>query len=363
MGIMSLDDVLSAQRDEVLRRWERNVRGNVAPEALSTLELLDHMPQFVDSIIAALRADGRSRGPEEPVPEDASAPGHGAQRLRLGFDLNSVVREYGTLRDVIVDVAHEKGAAITWREIQILGRVLITGIAHAVSEYAHQRDAELVRQANEHFAFIAHELRNPLSSATLAFHALQRKRLLPEGERTVQALERGLERATDLVDRTLQTARVASGIALRRSPTTLGELFEDAELAISSEAEAKGIELQVSIEADRALDVDRRLVSSALDNLARNAVKYTAKGSTVQLRGRVEAARVVLEVEDCCGGLEPGMVERAFSPFVRMDPREGGFGLGLAIAKQAVDAHGGSVRVQNLPGKGCIFVMELPLVP
>lgn len=359
---MALDEVLSTHREEVLRRWEKTVRGPLVPEALSRIELLDHMPQFVDTIIAALRADGDARPLDEPIPEHATAPGHGAQRLRLGFDLNSVVREYGSLRDVIVSVAHEQGATVTWREIQVLGGIVISGIAHAVSEYAQQRDAELVRQANEHFAFIAHELRNPLSSATLALHVLRRKQLLPEGERTVQALERGLERASELVDQTLQTARVASGIALRRSATTLGELFEDAELSVASEAESKRIDVQVSVTGDRPLSVDRRLVSSALDNLVRNAVKYTAAGSTVQLRGRVEPARVVLEVEDRCGGLEPGMVERAFSPFVRMNRTEGGFGLGLAIAKQAVDAHGGSVRVQNLPGKGCIFVMELPVV-
>ena len=62
-----------------------------------------------------------------------------------------------------------------------------------------------------------------------------------------------------------------------------------------------------------------------------------------------------------CGGLPPGKVEEAFAPFVRLDSRQSGFGLGLAIAKQAVDAHGGSIRVQNMPGKGCVFVLELPV--
>jgi signal transduction histidine kinase len=68
----------------------------------------------------------------------------------------------------------------------------------------------------------------------------------------------------------------------------------------------------------------------------------------------------VVEIEDCCGGLEPGKVEQAFAPFVRLDTKQGGFGLGLAIAKQAVDAHGGTIRVQNIPDKGCIFSLEVP---
>jgi len=71
--------------------------------------------------------------------------------------------------------------------------------------------------------------------------------------------------------------------------------------------------------------------------------------------------RAKIEIEDSCGGLSPGKVEAAFAPFVRLDTNQGGFGLGLAIARQAVDAHGGSIRVQNVPGKGCIFVLELPL--
>ena len=115
------------------------------------------------------------------------------------------------------------------------------------------------------------------------------------------------------------------------------------------------------MEKDERLDVDERLVRSALGNLLRNGVKYTSPGGVVELRGHIANGRAVLEVEDCCGGLEPGKVEKAFAPFVRLDSNQSGFGLGLAIAKQAVDAHGGSIRAQNLPGKGCIFVLELPV--
>jgi signal transduction histidine kinase len=107
--------------------------------------------------------------------------------------------------------------------------------------------------------------------------------------------------------------------------------------------------------------VDPRLVSSALTNLVRNAVKFTHQGGTVEIRARVAEERVSIEVEDGCGGLPPGFVERAFAPFAQMGADRTGFGLGLAIAKQAADAHGGSIRVQNLPGKGCIFVLELPM--
>jgi signal transduction histidine kinase len=81
----------------------------------------------------------------------------------------------------------------------------------------------------------------------------------------------------------------------------------------------------------------------------------------VQLRGRIAGERVTIEIEDECGGLDPGKVEQAFAPFVRLASDQSGFGLGLAIAKQAVDAHGGSIRVQNMPTHGCMFVLEVPI--
>jgi signal transduction histidine kinase len=115
------------------------------------------------------------------------------------------------------------------------------------------------------------------------------------------------------------------------------------------------------VENDERISLDTRLVRSALGNLVRNAVKYTSSGGVVEVRGHIANGRAVIEVEDRCGGLAPGKVEEAFAPFVRLDNRQSGFGLGLAIAKQAVDAHGGSIRVQNLPGKGCIFVLEFPV--
>jgi signal transduction histidine kinase len=358
---VAIHEVLAAKRDVVVQRWHAQVRGTLAPDKMSAAELVDHIPQFLDEITAALRADA-GLSSVGPSPEGSTmATGHGAQRLRLGFSLDSVVREYGALRDAIVGTVADDGGQLTLRELQVLFDCIVVGIAHAVSEYTLQRDAELLRQGNEHFAFIAHELRDPLSSATMAFQLLKSKGELPTESRSVRALERGLKRTSELVEQTLQIARVASGIELRRRWTTLSDLFQDVELSAASEAESKGVEVRLVIAKDERISLDDRLVRSAVGNLLRNAVKYTAPGSKVELRGQLSNGRVVIEVEDCCGGLPPGKVEEAFAPFVRLDNRQGGFGLGLAIAKQAVDAHAGSIRVQNLPGKGCIFVLELPV--
>jgi signal transduction histidine kinase len=358
---MTLHEVLSAKRDEVVVRWKAQIRGKLAPETMPPLELVNHIPRFITEIVAALRADAglSSLGPSPD--ESTTAADHGAQRLRLGFSLDSVVREYGALRESIVATARDAGAHLTLGELQVLFDAIVSGIAQAVTEYSRQRDSELLRQANEHFAFIAHELRDPLSAAMSSFLILKSSGQVPVGSRFVDAVDRGLQRTRELIDQTLQTARVASGIELRRQSTTLKILFEEAELGAASEAESKRIEIRSIIETDERINLDTRLVRSALGNLVRNGVKYTSTDGVVELRGRIADGRVVIEVEDSCGGLPPGKVEQAFAPFVRLDNRQTGFGLGLAIAKQAVDAHGGSIRVQDLPGKGCIFVLELPL--
>ncbi|MBA3461769.1 MAG: sensor histidine kinase [Deltaproteobacteria bacterium] len=358
-----LHEVLAERVDEVMARWLTAVQGTIAPESLPAAELVDHLPMFLREVIATLR-DAHGGAADAEVPEESQmATVHGEQRLRLGFSLDAVVREYGVLRDAIILTGRHAGVAITFREAQIVFDSTIGGIANAVSEYARQRDAELHRQHNEHVAFLAHELRNPLGSATMALRLLEDRGHIPKGERASQALHNSLTKITELVDHALDVARVTSGVELRGQSMSLKELLEGVERAAASDAEVRGVQLTLKIEREVELLVDARLIHSALSNVVRNAIKFSSSGGSVEVRTRVQGDRVFVEVEDSCGGLPPGRVEEAFAPFVRLnhDQKQPGFGLGLAIAKQAVTAHGGAIRVQNLPGKGCIFCIELPL--
>lgn len=358
---LRLCEVIAARRDLVITTWVALVKGSIAPEAMSMIELVDHIPTFLDEIIALLQAAAGDVAPLDAADCATSARGHGENRLRLGFSLDSVVREYGALREAIVTTALQAGGQPTFAELHCVFNAIIDGIARAVSEYARQRDAEQLRLHNEHIAFIAHELRNPLSSASTAHEILKAQGHLPAGAKPSMVLERGLASMQDVIDNALAVAQVVSGIELRREHVALSELLAEAELVASGEADVREVTLDVRTEQDAVLDVDRRLMRSALHNIVRNAVKYTARATSVEIRSRVDAGHVVIEVEDSCGGLPPGKIESAFAPFVRLTKREPGFGLGLAIAKQAMDAHAGSIRVQNLPGKGCIFVLELPI--
>src|SRR3954471_14185201 len=106
---MALHEVLAETRSEVLYRWTRRVQGSLAPESMPPLELIDHLPQFVDEVIATLE-DDRSVASEERCDHGATAAIHGEHRLRQGFSLDSVVREYGALQAVLIATAREAGA-------------------------------------------------------------------------------------------------------------------------------------------------------------------------------------------------------------------------------------------------------------
>ncbi len=349
-----LHEILAAHQSEVLQRWLDEVRGTLHPESMPRVELIDHLPEFVHHVIEALQD-------EDSDEQIAPAEEHGSQRLALGFSLDSVVREYGVMRTAIIGVAINAGCVITPRELQVVFDCVINGIAGAVSEYSRQRDAEMHRQATEHFAFVAHELRNPLSSAMLALTSLQAKGVLDATERTVEVLDRGLHTMSDLIDHSLRVARFGSGVDLQPEPVRLRALLEETEAAVAANAEAKGIQVELSLEGEPEIEVDVRLLRSALSNLVRNAIKFTHPSGKVFLRGKVVGTRATIEIEDACGGLPSEDLEKVFSPFVQLGAGGvNGFGLGLAIARQAVDAHGGTLRVQNLPSHGCIFVLELP---
>ena len=111
-----------------------------------------------------------------------------------------------------------------------------------------------------------------------------------------------------------------------------------------------------------AVTADPQLLASAVTNLLNNAFKYTLPGGRVLLRARsADGARLLIEVEDECGGIP----DSEGDPFQSFGERRGrdrtGLGLGLSIARKAVRAHGGDIHIRNIPDKGCVFVIDIPL--
>lgn len=354
-----LHQILITRRADVLNVWTSCIRlalGDSAAAGMSVVELVDHLPQFLDELTELLSYADTAAVPS--ADRTSTAGKHGLQRFRLGFDLDEVVREYGILHRCILAVADHEKVPVSMEEHRLLIDSIYGGIADAVTQYARQRDAELRRQSNEHFAFVAHELRNPLSSAQLALSSLSRRGLLGPGP-LVDLLNRGLNRMKDLVESTLSLALAGDGVELARQRHRLSVLVGDA--VKESDVAAKDKEISIEMDGDDCdLEADERLLRSALTNLIGNAVKFSQEGHRVRVNWRRVGDHVVVEISDGCGGLPVGASERMFDPFVQVGTDRSGYGLGLAIAKQAVQAHGGSIYVRNHPGEGCTFRIELP---
>lgn len=361
---MALDAFLNAHKDEILELTRRRIVGDGSREPHE--EVAGSLAVLYEYLVAELRRVSAAGAGQPASPQvETSAAIHGAERMRQGVTIVQLVHDYGALCHSITELA-KPDEDITPLEYQILNAVLDEAIADSVTEYTtlsgQARDREAETRANEHLGFVAHELRNAISTALVAFDAIRRGHVAIAGK-TSGVLERSLIRLRALVDRSLTEVRLKAGLGLTREPTIFRQLVEEIEASMMPEAQARGTHLLV--QADPAADgqVDRQLLASIITNLVQNAIKYSPPGTEVCLRCGPTEGGVVFEVEDQCGGLPEDKIEALFPPFARGTQGAGGLGLGLAITRQAVEAHGGRIHVRNLPGKGCVFVVEIPLGP
>ena len=355
-----LSNLLAGRRGEILERWTGRIRREHTDKDLSRGELWDHLPLFFDEVLAALSAEeDAGEKPAASNPATASAA-HGSQRLRVGFDLTEVIREYEILTECILEEVQSVGGTMSIRQLRRVLRLVNAGRAEAVSAYGERRDTEIARTHSQHVAFVAHELRGPLMTALLAVREL-RQHVRPEEEWAVGMLTRSLTTLRDLANKVLTAERLAGGVPLSREPLDLRTLLDQVVTENRLIAEQRNIELNFCVPETLPFSGDPRLLRSAIDNVIGNAIKLSHEGAVVAIRAASRDKQVVIEIEDACGGLPGGKTAELFEPFVQRDEDRTGFGLGLAIVKQAIEAHGGQVAVRNLPYTGCVFVLELPM--
>lgn len=320
-----------------------------------------HIELFVSQLIETLR-EGAATSESPNAQIRATAAKHGAKLLEQGFTVAQVVHGYGSVCQAVTDLAVDLSAPITTSEFRTLNQCLDSAIAGAVTEYSRQRDQSTSAQSTKHLGFFAHELRNLLSSAMLAFEILEKGQVAIGGS-TGGVLRRSLLGLRDLIDRALSEVRLQVGVD-RRESVRVAEVVEDVEASGTIEAQARGLHLVVIPGAyDLFVEVDRHLIASALSNLVQNGIKFTPAGGSVKVTVRHAGERVLIEVSDACGGLPAGTADSLFRPYVQMHPDRGGLGLGLVIARQSVEANGGVLRVKDLPGQGCVFTIDLPAAP
>ncbi len=348
-----LHEFLSQYRDEIIARARAKVAARLAPKA--SVEQLENGPAlFLNQLIESLL-----HSKSKTVAIDASATIHGAELLKLGFTVGQVVHDYGSVCQSVTELAEEVHAPITTEEFRTLNQCLDDAIAGAVTEYARQREQSIAAEGTERLGELAHGLRNKLSAAMLAFEMLKTGSVGVSGS-TAAILGRNLRGLRDLIDLSLADVRLHANLQ-RPTRVAVHELVEEIEIDAMMEASAHRVQLSVEpVGAGVDVSADRSLLAAAIANLVQNAMKFTRARGHVTLRVVTTDKRVVIEIEDECGGLPPGAAEEMFQPYVQRSADRSGVGLGLSISKKSVEANGGLLGVRDLPGQGCVFTIDLP---
>ena len=359
----------------MVSRCRAKVARRSAPDA-SVAELEHGVSLFLDQLIKTLQVE---QTPEPMASRKVSGPAgggndlseigetaaqHGRELLQHGYKVDQVVHDYGDLCQAITDLAFEQSAPVSIDEFRTLNRCLDNAIAGAVTEYAYQHDSliagKTAHSLNERLGFFAHEMRNLIHTAKLAVTAMKSGNVGHAGA-TGAVLDRSLIGLGSLIDRSLADVRVSAGVPARHHLIALSDFIAEVKISASLEARARGCRFTVSgVDATLAIVVDRDLLLSAAGNLLHNAFKFTQRHTEVSLRAYAAADRILIEVEDHCGGLPAHGTEKMFLPFTQGSADKSGMGLGLSICQRSVEANHGMLSVRDVSGSGCIFTIDLP---
>ena len=354
-----LHEFVAVNRDEIILRCRAKVANRSLPAP--TAAEIDHgVPLFLDQLVDALR-----HGLSSSAEIGRSALLHGHDLLLQGFTVSQVVHDYGDVCQSITELATETNAPITTDDFRMLNGCLDVAIASAVTEYGRERTQSLDDDSardNERLGFFAHELRNLIHTAMLAFAVVKSGNVGVAGS-TGAVLHRSLVGARDLIARSLAEVRLTQGVQ-HREPILVSEFVEELALAARLAADARGITLNVlPVEPGVAIEADRQILAAAITNVLQNAFKFTRPRTTVTLRIGASAHRVLFEVQDECGGLPVGEVNNLFRPFEQRSADRTGLGLGLAFSRWAIEANHGRIYARNVVNVGCVFTIDLPRCP
>jgi signal transduction histidine kinase len=231
------------------------------------------------------------------------------------------------------------------------------------------RIEELMTTQQQLLRDISHELRSPLARLNVALE-LARQRSGPEAKTPLDRIDREAERLNDLIGQLLTLTQLENrGEAIAFAPVSLGRLVEAIASDANFEAQTRGRTVQAAVQDDLMIQGSEELLRRGIENVVRNAVRYTAEHTqvdiTVSRRAGRSGAEAVIRVRDHGPGVPEDALPQLFLPFYRVadarDRQSGGTGIGLAITERALRLHNGTVSAENAPDGGLLVTLALPL--
>ncbi len=228
---------------------------------------------------------------------------------------------------------------------------------------------ELSRLKGNLLSTVSHELRTPL--ATIKGYStmlLDYDRRLPEAEKRehLRSIDRATDRLTELIDHLLDMSRLEAGLLkLEKVPTNISKVIKEA----AAEAEVRAPHHTIVANLRNRLptvNMDAKRIRQVVDNILDNAIKYSEEGTKVVVQTQQVGSELLVSIADQGGGIPaeemPSVFDRMYRIEQRLTPEVGGVGLGLAICKGLVEAHGGRIWVESELGKGSTFYFTLPIL-
>lgn len=351
---MLLHEFMADHRDEILRACRQNLHDDVTANG----ELDRDVELFFDEVQQALRRDSGHPEARSPLPGPSETAARlGQQPQRSGIHPAKVPFIFGAISNAIGLTGQRYDLSIGADEYQIFNRCIDTGVATSIENFWEVDRQAQQQKITERFGYLAHELRNALGNASLAFKLLRSGELTLNGP-TAQVLGSNLTRMEMLIARTLGSVQLDSGVPLELRPVRVASVLRSLQ---ASSIPERAISIGLDVDETLYVSADEVLLTSAVSNLVNNAIKFSCSGARIVVGCRAEEQGVVIDVEDECGGLPEGDPRQLFAPFVKGNESPKNLGLGLAITERVVAAMGGEIHVENHPGRGCTFSLLFPL--
>ena len=350
-------------RDQVMLSWRAQVRDLPSAAPLDLPALNDHMPVWISELATAMRTmAAASQAHEASIPLI-----HGLQRFEDGFDISEVVAEYNIMRDCVHDLAERHAIVLVDGARRLVNKVFDDAIGAAVKAFAESQARDVQRRRAEHLAFVAHDLRTPLSAITFSSYILEQRlpaaNLEPDLVRLLKTLGRNAKQLDALVSGVLKENThllTELGVKTERRTFDLWPVVEALLADMLPLAQKSGTRLVNEVPDDLEVRADAGLLRRILQNLVGNAIGYAPYAQvTVGAREDTERDEVECWVTDNGAGIPPERLDKIFDA-LETDPERDGMGLGLAIVKTFVEAHDGRVSVESVVGQGSTFRFTLP---
>jgi signal transduction histidine kinase len=294
----------------------------------------------------------------------------GGMAMALGYFLSSTVTDRIHL---LQRAAEELAEGRLETRVPASGRDEVAMLAESFNQMASQLQAadqkqrELERLRADLIAWVGHDLQTPLASMRAVLEALSDGVVEDPGtvQRYLNTVQRDVRSLSALIDDLFQMAQLdAGGMQLDKDNSSLADLISDTLEAFSALAAQKSLRLEGSVESDvDPVLMDTRRIGRVLNNLIGNALRHTPAGGRVEVRAQRAGSGVEVTVHDSGEGIRPEDLAHIFESFYRGEKSRsratGGAGLGLAISRGIVQAHGGQIHVESQPGD-TRFVFRLP---